>query len=211
MASRARTRVAYDDGVVRPRTKPVEERRADLLDAAERLALDKGVDGITVDAVTAGAGVSKGTFYLYFRSKEDVLNALRERYVERFLAVQMAAVANVPTGDWPGRIEAWIIAGIEDYVGDPRLHDVVFRHAEPDHNPPPEPEHPPIRALTALLEDGIAAGAFRLPDPEATATLLYYAMHGIADHLIHYSGGTQAEAHERLAREVRRLTRALLR
>jgi AcrR family transcriptional regulator len=207
MAGRAPARLAYDDGVVRPRTKPVEERRADLLDAAEELALGKGVDGITVDAVTAGAGVSKGTFYLYFRSKDDVLDALRERYLERFLAMQMAAVASVPADDWPGRIEAWVIAGIEDYLGDPRLHDVVFRHSESEHDPLAEHKRTPIAELTALLEDGISAGAFRLADPEATATLLYYTMHGIADHLIHYSGG---ETHERLAREVRRLTRALL-
>lgn len=191
--------------MARPRTKPVEERRVDLLDAAERLAVDTGIDSLTVDAVTVGAGVSKGTFYLYFRSKDHVLDALRERYVERFLAVQAAAVARVPADDWPGRIEAWAVAGIEQHLSDLRLHDVVFRHSHPPTGT--EPDNSTVDAITALLEEGIAAGAFHLPDPNATATVLYYAIHGVADHLIHADDPSRRE---RMVGEVTRICRTLL-
>ncbi|WP_433330256.1 TetR/AcrR family transcriptional regulator [Spirillospora sp. CA-294931] len=194
---------------MRPRTKPPEQRRADLLDAAERIALDKGVEGITVDEVTAGAGVSKGSFYLHFRSKDHVLDALRERYVERFLARQAAAVAGAAGADpddWAGRVEAWAVAGIEDYVEDPRLHDVVFRHSQPP--PRIDPEQPtPIIELQALLEEAVAAGALAIRDPHATAVVIYHAVHGTSDHLIHAGDPT---APERLIAEVRRLCRALL-
>ncbi|MFI0479748.1 TetR/AcrR family transcriptional regulator [Actinomadura sp. 9N215] len=190
---------------MRPRDKPVEERRADLLDAAEKLALERGIDGVTVDLVTAGAGISKGTFYLYFRSKDDVLDALRDRYLAAFAARQDEAAALAGPGDPVARVEAWAIAGLEDYVRDHRLHDVVFRHREP---PPDAPdEHTSIDALARLLTEGVDAGAFALPDPDATAVVIFQAVHGAADHLIHVG---DADLHGRVVQEIRRLCRALL-
>src|SRR5215813_14379581 len=50
-----------------------ERTRAAIREAANRLFLEHGVDGTTVDAICAAAKVSKGTFYLYFHRKEDVL------------------------------------------------------------------------------------------------------------------------------------------
>src|SRR6266852_2877749 len=50
-----------------------ERTRAAIRDAANRLFLEHGVDGTTVDAICAAAGVSKGAFYLYFHRKEDLL------------------------------------------------------------------------------------------------------------------------------------------
>src|SRR6266404_4058991 len=50
-----------------------ERTRAAIRDAANVLFLEQGVDATSVDAICAGAGVSKGTFYLYFHRKEDLL------------------------------------------------------------------------------------------------------------------------------------------
>ena len=50
-----------------------ERTRAAIRNAANALFLEHGVDSTTVDAICAMAGVSKGTFYLYFRRKEDLL------------------------------------------------------------------------------------------------------------------------------------------
>jgi AcrR family transcriptional regulator len=50
-----------------------ERTRAAIRDAANRLFIERGVDRTTVDAICAAAGVSKGTFYLYFRRREDLL------------------------------------------------------------------------------------------------------------------------------------------
>src|SRR5256712_4625746 len=56
-----------------------ERTRAAIREAANRLFLEHGVDNTTVDAICAAAEVSKGTFYLYFHRKEDLLleDALR--------------------------------------------------------------------------------------------------------------------------------------
>jgi AcrR family transcriptional regulator len=60
---------------VRPRPSPqrTERTRAAIREAANRLFLERGVDATTVDAICAAAGISKGTFYLYFHRKEDLL------------------------------------------------------------------------------------------------------------------------------------------
>ena len=58
-----------------PRPAPLrtERTRAAIREAANRLFLERGVDATTVDAICAAAGISKGTFYLYFHRKEDLL------------------------------------------------------------------------------------------------------------------------------------------
>ena len=50
-----------------------ERTRAAIREAANKLFLKNGVDATTVDAICSAAGVSKGTFYLYFHRKEDLL------------------------------------------------------------------------------------------------------------------------------------------
>ena len=55
-----------------PRTKPPDERRAELMDAALRLFIEQGVAPTTIEQITVGASVAKGTFYLHFSSKDDV-------------------------------------------------------------------------------------------------------------------------------------------
>ena len=50
-----------------------ERTRAAIRSAANELFLGKGVDETTVDEICEKAGISKGTFYLYFHHKEDLL------------------------------------------------------------------------------------------------------------------------------------------
>ncbi len=52
----------------RPRTKPSGERRDDLMNAALTLFLANGVAPTTIEQITAGADVAKGTFYLHVAS-----------------------------------------------------------------------------------------------------------------------------------------------
>lgn len=47
--------------------------RARIREAANQLFLEHGFEATTVDAIVAAAGISKGTFYLYFERKEDLL------------------------------------------------------------------------------------------------------------------------------------------
>jgi AcrR family transcriptional regulator len=54
------------------------ERRQQIVDAAWRCATRGGFRAVTVDDVCAEAGVSKGSFYVYFDQKQELLLALLE-------------------------------------------------------------------------------------------------------------------------------------
>lgn len=52
-----------------------------ILDSAERLLADHDITEITIDGLTAGAGISRSAFYFHFESREAVLRHLAERVV----------------------------------------------------------------------------------------------------------------------------------
>ena len=78
---------------IRPRTKPPQQRRDEIMDAAQRLFLKQGVAATTIDHVAAAAEIAKGTVYLHFTSKQTLLAALGERFAEQHLACVTAALA----------------------------------------------------------------------------------------------------------------------
>ncbi|WP_300758906.1 TetR/AcrR family transcriptional regulator, partial [Janthinobacterium sp.] len=61
------------------------ERRRKLLEAAGRLFLASGYDGVSMDAIVAEAGGSKATAYRYFGSKQDLLVAVVEYLCADFI------------------------------------------------------------------------------------------------------------------------------
>jgi AcrR family transcriptional regulator len=55
-----------------------DARPDQILVAAAAEVSEKGHGGLRVAAVAARAGIAKGTVYLYYRSKQQLLDALRE-------------------------------------------------------------------------------------------------------------------------------------
>jgi AcrR family transcriptional regulator len=62
--------------------KEPEERRNELIDTAEALFIEKGYDNTTVEEIVKKTEVAKGTFYHYFKSKNEILDAMLNRYTE---------------------------------------------------------------------------------------------------------------------------------
>lgn len=62
--------------------KEYDERKKEVLDTAERLFRIKGYDKCTIMDIIKEVGIAKGTFYHYFKSKEEVLDAIVLRYVD---------------------------------------------------------------------------------------------------------------------------------
>lgn len=56
-----------------------------ILEASIRLFLTKGYAGGTTNEIARSAGVSKGALYWYFKSKEDILSAILDRYCDEFM------------------------------------------------------------------------------------------------------------------------------
>ncbi|MFC8192475.1 TetR/AcrR family transcriptional regulator [Cellulomonas sp. NPDC057328] len=69
---------------------PVAERREQLIEAALAVASRDGVDGTTVRAVAAEAGVSLGVVHYCFRDKDELLRAMAHAITERNTARAMA-------------------------------------------------------------------------------------------------------------------------
>ncbi|BAE52967.1 TetR/AcrR family transcriptional regulator [Paramagnetospirillum magneticum] len=65
----------------RTRSKPSAKREA-ILDAAQRLFLVEGYAATSMDAVAAGAGVSKATIYAHFEGKDQLFAAIMHRRCE---------------------------------------------------------------------------------------------------------------------------------
>jgi AcrR family transcriptional regulator len=80
--SKGRRRVAPSKGDLRERA---------ILDAAEHQLVGNGLDHMTVETIATAAGITRGAFYFYFGSKNDVLTALVERTVSTLRAEVDAA------------------------------------------------------------------------------------------------------------------------
>ena len=116
----------------RPRTKPPEVRREELMDAAERILVEKGVAATSVDEIVSAADVAKGTFYIHFESKERLLLSLQQRFVDTFCRDLKAAMNRRRAGDWNGRLRAWVETSVDVYLDRAALHDIVFHQFRPD-------------------------------------------------------------------------------
>ena len=66
-------------GIAERKEREKEQRRNDIIDAAERIFFKNGAENSTMDDVAREAELSKGTLYLYFRSKEDLQFAISVR------------------------------------------------------------------------------------------------------------------------------------
>ncbi|MFP4378675.1 MAG: TetR/AcrR family transcriptional regulator [Spirochaetales bacterium] len=72
--------------------KDHDERKTEFLDTAMGLFMQHGYDQTSVNAIIEAVGVSKGAFYHYFKSKEELLDAIAARASEQALSTVDAVV-----------------------------------------------------------------------------------------------------------------------
>ena len=66
--------------------KDFEERKNELLETSKKLFFSKGYEHTSVHDIIDAVGIAKGTFYHYFKSKEDLLNEILDLLSERIHA-----------------------------------------------------------------------------------------------------------------------------
>ena len=71
------------------------ERKEQLLQTAYELFLSKGYESVSVDEIIKKAGIAKGTYYYYFKSKEETLEEVIDMMIAKE-AVKAAAVLSMP-------------------------------------------------------------------------------------------------------------------
>ena len=74
--------------------KEAQERRNEILDAADELFGQKGFDGTSTNEILEKVGIARGTLYYHFKSKEDIMDALIERYNAQILGAAKAIAAD---------------------------------------------------------------------------------------------------------------------
>lgn len=66
--------------------KEAQERKNEILDAAERLFKAKGFDHTSTGDILSEVGIARGTLYYHFQSKEEIMDAVIERMLGQMLA-----------------------------------------------------------------------------------------------------------------------------
>jgi AcrR family transcriptional regulator len=188
--------------VQRRRVKPADERRRDLLDAGLGVLIDRGYEHATVDDITAAAGVAKGTFYLYFESKADLVLALRQQVWEQIAADVAMATASQQT-DWWAVFDTWIEAFVGFLVENRQAHDALW-HGTAGTRVSEDPDA--MEVIAQAISQGVAAGAFSVEDPLLAAAMLFYGVHGTVETALAQGRVSRA----RLRQVTRSLARRLL-
>lgn len=171
-------RAAEAASVARPRRDP-DARPHQILDAAAALLVAEGAGALTMERVARDAGLAKGTPYLYFASKAELIEALRTRQVRRMLERCEAATRDAATA--AEAVDLFLTACFAATLADAELLRHLF-HA----GGTPETEVAMTRdALLAHIEAGVAANEFAPADPGFAATFLVHGMRGVFAESLH--------------------------
>lgn len=164
--ARASRTAPESDAERNPRRRRKDARPSELTAAALELFVEKGFAGTRLDDVAARAGVSKGTLYLYFDSKEALFKAVVEESIVPAIAAAEQQVANYAGSS--ADLLRGLLLGWWQQIGSTRLGGVVKLIVSESGNFPEIAryyhDHVIVRGrslLRAALQRGIASGEFR--------------------------------------------------
>ena len=150
-----------------------EDKRRQLLDAAVRVFARKGYHASRVGDIAVEAGVAHGLLYHYFKSKDDVLEAV---FHENW-SVLLARIASVEETDEPAADQLRHIAAIvlRTWLHLPDVVRVVIREfgRSPELAERIGELAQPIDAIARVIERGIERGEFKDVEPRVAATVVY--------------------------------------
>ncbi|MDQ8707965.1 TetR/AcrR family transcriptional regulator [Streptomyces sp. LHD-70] len=157
-------------------------RRQKVLDAAVRVFARKGFAAARIEDVATEAGIGKGSVYLEFGSREELLGAAFEAYADRSAAVlRQAAEGSGPALD---RLAALVDAVVELLAGEPDRARIVLDvwAVSRDGTTCPIDMAGVYRAhraaITALLREAAAEGTVRAGVGERHAAVIVGAIEG---------------------------------
>ena len=159
---------------------PNEEVRTRILEAAALLIADGGFPALRIDELADRAGISVGTFYLYFEGKDDLFVQLVESFTEQLR--ERFRVASAEGGTVVERLGRRLDAYL-DFVEENRRGFQYFRDSGAVETTGGRLSTWAMgvhaRDLRPLLEEGMAAGELRPMDGE----LLAHAIVGLLQHM----------------------------
>jgi AcrR family transcriptional regulator len=156
------------------RREAVEDKRRQLLDAAVRVFARKGFHASRVGDIAEEAGVAHGLLYHYFKSKDDVLEAV---FHENWNLLQLR-IASVEETDEPAADQLRHVAAIvlRTWLHLPDVVTVVIREfgRSPELAERIGELAQPIEVIQRVIVRGIERGEFRSDiNPQFAATVVY--------------------------------------
>jgi AcrR family transcriptional regulator len=106
--------------------KDPEERCKEIMDAAQSLFEGIGYDETSINDIIQLAVIAKGTFYYYFKSKEEVLDAVINREMDRQVQVLMKVIADNNCSALQ-KMKSIILQNIENYAEHVELLEYLHR------------------------------------------------------------------------------------
>jgi AcrR family transcriptional regulator len=175
-------------------------RIREILAAARQLLDQRGLENMTMEEIAGAAGVAKGTLYLYFQSKDDLLLALITQVGENIIGDMEAALQGPGT---PSERLMRVMSVLLEYLDRERLLFPIYarellrgeresRMGFRSHYLDLEEQF--VTLLTGLFSEGIAAGQFIPANPR----LLTFLIRGLVRATGYYQ---KAEGQANAARE----------
>ncbi|WP_129649557.1 TetR/AcrR family transcriptional regulator [Peristeroidobacter agariperforans] len=117
----------------KPLTKPRKHASQDrsratvdaLVGATARILVREGFDKASTNRIAEAAGVSVGSLYQYFPSKESLVVAVILRHQEELMQIARGALAEVASLPIPKAVRRLVTVAIEAHRVDPKLHRVL--------------------------------------------------------------------------------------
>lgn len=163
-------------------SKDPNERRLEIINAAEKLFNEKGFENTAISDIVKSIGVAQGTFYYYFKSKDDVFNAITEEFLNEFMESFTLIVDNekLSTVEKVGMLFDKSIELVENNEGvmfylhtkdNMELHEKVERkfieHATP--------------LVIKIVKQGVEEKIFDIEYPEEVVSFLMMGSHFLGD------------------------------
>ena len=161
--------------------QPATDTRVQILDTARALIAGRGFSAVGLSEILGAAAVPRGSFYHWFRSKDEFGEALLERHFENYL-VQVDACLSAPGQRAPQRLLAFFSAWHASQSGDDpqarclvvKLSAEVCDLSEAMRGALERGTAQVIDRLASCLANGIANGELvACPDPAEVAQQLY--------------------------------------
>jgi len=111
-------------GIAERKEREKEQRRKEIISAAEKVFFKKGVENATMDDVAQQAELSKATLYLYFNSKEEIYSAIFSKSQEALFKMIEKVTAKVT--DTRDKIATLLAAFISFQKKNPDYFEAFF-------------------------------------------------------------------------------------
>jgi AcrR family transcriptional regulator len=162
--------------------KEAEERKDEILDAAEALFISKGYEAVTIIDILSVVGIAKGTFYYHFKSKAEVLDGIIKRRGD----INIQTAKGIASADQMNASEKLLSIMFAQKPGSEQQRQLIEALETAENSRMFVKSLTDIVARLApivgdIIAQGVSEGVFSTPYPKESAEFLLAAAHSLFD------------------------------